>query len=210
MPTTIFVREKSEVFTTEPSLKTDVKFFGTINRKRTERYHKNHFLPHEIKDKKGNIDHIDMVSNSTGFSFRKDISYDKYKVVLPNVWGDMNEKSGFGGAFANIQIAAPYEVFTCAYNRCGVSETKVGAIYASKYIMTKFFRALLMLNKHTKQTYSEAFSAVPVQDFSEPWWNETIAQIDEHLFDKYNVPEDIRDYVRKNIQTRSEENIIGL
>ncbi len=210
MPTTIFVREKSEVFTTEPSAKTDVKFFGTINRKRTERYHKNDFLPHEVKDKKGNIDHIDMVSNSTGFSFRKDISYDRYKVVLPNVWGDMNEKSGFGGAFANIQIAAPYEVFTCAFNRCGVSETKAGAVYASKYIMTKFFRALLMLNKHTKQTYSEAFAAVPIQDFSEPWWNETIAQIDEHLFDKYNVPEDVRDYIRKNIQTRSEENIIGL
>ena len=69
---------------------------------------------------------------------------------------------------------------------------------------------MLAINKKGKDATSENFQSVPTQDYHEEWWNESIAQIDEHLFDKYNVPDNIRSFVRSNIQTRSEDNIINL
>jgi long-subunit acyl-CoA synthetase (AMP-forming) len=39
--------------------------------------------------------------------------------------------------------------------------------------------------------------------------NKSIAEIDDYLFDKYNIPENVREFVKKNIQTRTEANILN-
>ena len=78
-----------------------------------------------------------------------------------------------------------------------------------KYLFTKFARAALYVNK-ISQMSTTAWGAVPVQDYSEDWWSKSIAEIDECLFKKYNVPSDIAEFVRKNIQTKDESNIVNL
>ena len=73
--------------------------------------------------------------------------------------------------------------------------------------MTKFCRALVYMNKQSQHS-TTAWAAVPLQDYSESWWNESIEKIESKLFEKYNVPADIKDFVLQNFQTKTEQNII--
>ena len=75
--------------------------------------------------------------------------------------------------------------------------------------MTRFTRACLYMNKYSHNT-TVAQGCVPQQDFSEDWWNESIDVIEEKLFDKYNIPENIRKFIRENIQHKTEKNIVCL
>lgn len=212
IPSNILTPKKNPLavhFTDEPTGKNDIGVWG-FDGKRLMRYHVNDFEEIRINKKDGSVDHIDLVSKSTKFKFRKNSSIDNFKVIIPKLWGNMDASSGLGGAFSDLQIIGKQQICTYSFNTCGVYPDKETTIKAAKYLFTKFARALLYIHKHGKDATAEAFPAIPLQDFHESWWNESIAQIDEHLFDKYNVPEDVRDYVRKNIQTRSEENIIGL
>ena len=120
----------------------------------------------------------------------------------------MSEKSGLGGAFSDIIIASPGEACTETYLESGSFDSLEAAQKHAKYLMTKFCRALLYLNKFSQHSTS-SWGAIPIQDYSEEWWNETIERIDEHLSDKYCVPEEIRKFVIKNIQTKNESNIIN-
>ena len=131
---------------------------------------------------------------------------DKYKVFVPYAWGNM---AGLGGAFADIIVAKPYEICTETYLESGCFDNLDKAQKHAKYLMTKFARAMLFVNK-TSQHSTTAWGDVPSQDYSEEWWNKSIAEIDEYLFKKYNVPSDIAEFVRKNIQTKDESNIVNL
>ena len=205
----IFKKDFATCFFEQKASETDIKVWG-IEGKRIEKYHKNDFELKQIKKKNGSVDHEDYVSKSTGFKFRNHSFFSRYKILIPLLWGNMDTGSGIGGSYADIAIAEPRDICSYSYNVCGGSDTKEEAIMIAKYMLTKFFRALLSYNKMGKHATSETFLAIPTQDFHEDWWNESIAQIDEHLFDKYSVPDNIRSFVRNNIQTRSEANIINL
>ena len=105
-------------------------------------------------------------------------------------------------------IANPFEACTETYLESGAFDDYETAKKHSKYLMTKFLRALLYMNK-TSQHSTTSWGAIPVQDYSEPWWNKSIAEIDEELFVKYNVPESIKEFVKNNIQTKTVENIVN-
>lgn len=139
---------------------------------------------------------------------RKNNLLNKYKVFIPYAWGNMCETSGLGGAFSDIIIASPNEACTETYLESGPFDSIHTAQKQAKYLMTKFCRALLYVNKFSQHSTS-SWGAIPTQTFQEPWWNESISQIDEHLFDKYNVPENIKEFVRNNIQEKSEKNIVN-
>ena len=47
----------------------------------------------------------------------------------------------------------------------------------AKYAMTKFVRALLYVNKVSQQSSRSVWEAVPLEDFKEPWWSKTIAEL---------------------------------
>ena len=140
---------------------------------------------------------------------KRTTAIDKYKVFVPYAWGNMSESVGLGGAFADIIIAKPNEICTETYLESGCFNNIDTAKKHAKYLMTKFARAMLFVNK-TSQHSTTAWGDVPMQDYSEPWWDKSIAEIDEELFKKYNVPKDIADYVKANIQTKTENNIICL
>ena len=206
----VFKLDTQDILKETPQTDKDVRIWGVHDKKRTLRHHINDFEERPHKKKNGTIDRIDLVSKSTGFTFRKTIAYGLYKVLIPRIWGNMSISSGVGGAYADLPIAGPNDVCSETYNYGGIADTQEKVYYAAKYAFTKFFRALLFYYKNSKHTSYDAFLAIPTQDFHEEWWNESIDQIDEHLFDKYNVPDNIRDFVRNNIQTRSEDNIINL
>jgi superfamily II DNA or RNA helicase len=170
----------------EKQSKDDIKIYGLLSRKQSEVYvPKNYPFP------------------------RTTTAMNKYKVFVPYAWGNMDEKAGLGGAFSDIIIASPNEVCTESFQEQGTYSTFEKASYHAKYLMTRFARALLYLNKYSQHS-TTAWGAVPVQDFKESWWTDTIDQIEERLFNKYNVPEDIRNFIRDNIQQKSEINIINL
>ena len=138
---------------------------------------------------------------------KRTVALAKYKVFVPYAWGNMSETAGLGGAYADIIIASPNDICTETYLESGCFDDFDTAKRHAKYLMTKFARALLFVNK-TSQHSTTAWGAVPVQDYTESWWDKSIEEIDEELFKKYNVPQDIIDFVKENIQTKSIDNII--
>ena len=135
-------------------------------------------------------------------------AFSKYKVFVPYAWGNMSKNAGLGGAYADIIIASPYEICTETYLESGCFDNFETAQKHAKYLLTKFARALLFLNK-TSQHSTTAWGAVPVQDYHEDWWSKSIAEIDRELIKKYHIPSDIAEFIDKNIQKKTEANIIN-
>ena len=133
---------------------------------------------------------------------------EKYKVFIPYAWGNMSEKSGLGGAFADIIVAKPYEACTETYLESGYFDNIETAKKHAKYLMTRFARGLLYMNK-TSQHSTTSWGAIPIQDYTEDWWNGDIDSIDNALFDKYDVPNDIRKFILDNFQKKNTSNIVN-
>lgn len=139
---------------------------------------------------------------------KKTNAFDKYKVFVPYAWGNMSESSGLGGAYSDIIIAFPNVATTETWQESGQFETFEHAQKHAKFLMTRFTRALLYLNKHSQHS-TTAWGAVPNQDYTESWWDESIEQLENRLFEKYRITEDIRKFVIENIQQKSESNIVN-
>ena len=84
------------------------------------------------------------------------------------------------------------------------------AVYMAKYLMTQFARALIYKNKFSRRSARGVYRAVPRQDFRESWWDLSVEEINARLYEKYNVPRDVRAKVDENVQKKSDENIIIL
>ena len=180
-----------EIVDSEPRQKDDIKIYGKFKRVNTTRYVRKSYKLPPLKEE---------VAATIG----------KYKVFIPYAWGNMAENAGLGGAYGDIIIGKPQEICTQTYIVSGCFDTKAEAVKHAKYVLTQFARALLYIKKMGRTSAKPTWEAVPVQDYSEPWWKGSVEQINEHLFGKYDVPQDIRDYVKKHIQPRSEENIRNL
>jgi hypothetical protein len=132
----------------------------------------------------------------------------QYKVFVPYAWGNMDEKSGLGGAFSDVVVGSPNEICTESFLEQGPFKSKKEAQFHAKYILTKFARACLYVNKYSQHS-TTAWSAVPKQDYSETWWNESISKIEDHLFKKYKIKQDIVNYIKNSLQEKSEKNIVN-
>lgn len=143
------------------------------------------------------------------YSFpKKTKAFTHYKVFVPYAWGNMSEKTGLGGAYSDIIIGGPEEACTETYLESGSFNDYETAKKHAKYLMTRFARALLYMNKNSQHS-TTAWGAIPIQNYSENWWDKSIDEIDDELFKKYKVPDDVKLFVYKNIQQRSEANIIN-
>lgn len=139
---------------------------------------------------------------------KKGVAFSNYKVFIPYAWGNMSEGSGLGGAFSDIIIGFPFEACTETYLESGSFNDYETAKKHAKFLMTKFARALLYKNKYSQHS-TTSWDAIPVQDYSEHWWNLSIDKIDDKLFEKYNVPNNIKQFVMNNFQTKTEKNIVN-
>lgn len=137
---------------------------------------------------------------------KKTSAFNCYKVFIGKAWG--NFSAGYlGGAYADIIVARPNEICTENFLESGIFDDVETAKKHAKYLMTRFTRALLFAKKNSQDNSKEKWVSVPLQDYSESWWDLSIDEIDEKLFDKYSIPEEIRTFVRDNIQPRDESNI---
>lgn len=152
------------------------------------------------------INHIVYVPKNYPFPKKSD-NLEKYKILVPDAWGNLSN-TGLGGAYADIIIASPHEAALGRYVESGSFNDINDAKKHAKYLLTKFYRAALFLNKHAIIN-STAYGAVPLQHYKEDWWNSSIKEINDMLFKKYHIPENIKIYVEDNIQTKIESNIIN-
>lgn len=131
-----------------------------------------------------------------------------YKVFVGNAWGNYDEKKYLGGSYADVIVAEPYEAASETFQETGNFETKEMAIKHAKYIITPFARACLYETKETRLC-TTCWKNVPAQDYSEDWWDESVESINKHLYEKYNLPNNVRDFIDKWIQPLTVDNIIN-
>lgn len=164
----------------------DLKIYGMINRRWVEKYVPNNY---PLK--------------------RKWKGFTKYKLYVREEWGNYQGKY-LGGSYGDIILALPYELSTESFLENGCFDDIDGVRKHAKYIISKFVRALIFVRKYGPHTSRDFWKSVPIQDYTEDFWNsEKIDDIDEGLFNKYNVPENIRKFVRENIQPMTTKNILG-
>lgn len=56
---------------------------------------------------------------------------------------------------------------------------------------------------------TSSWDAIPIQDYKEEWWDLSIDEIDKKLFNKYDVPQYIQDFLFNNIQRKTILNIVN-
>ena len=160
--------------------KTYIQMEGLLNSKRTRRYVQRNYI----------------VDSSE--------TLDKWKVFVP----ESNGASGkLGDEPARIIskpiIAEPGVGYTQTYIAVGKFETEFEAKACMNYVLTKFARTMLGILKVTQHNPGSKWIYVPLQDFtpsSDIDWSQSIAEIDEQLFDKYGLDEAERNFIRTKVK----------
>lgn len=131
----------------------------------------------------------------------KDISgtLDKWTLLVSKA----NGAGQFGEVLSTPIIAKPGIGYTQTFIAIGKFNTQIEAENTAIYIKTKFARAMLGILKITQDCPAPKWAYVPLQDFtptSDIDWSKSIAEIDEQLFDKYNLDEPERNFIRTKVK----------
>ena len=127
---------------------------------------------------------------------------DLWKVFTPranNIGTELNDDN------LNTFIGEPGTICTESYivigHGLGLDEDLSNNL--SKYLTTKFARYLHSLAKASQDATAKTYQFVPLQDFtseSDIDWAKSIDEIDEQLFNKYNLTEDERNHIKSTIK----------
>ena len=123
----------------------------------------------------------------------------KYKVFLAK----SNGSGSFGESLTEPVIGSPFEGHTQTFISIGKFDTKYEATAVTKYIKTKFLRALLGTLKVTQDNKKASWSNIPLQDFtnnSDIDWSNSISEIDQQLYKKYNLSENEITFIEENVK----------
>lgn len=169
-----------EVFTDKKKLNDDVQICGLSNRKRTCKYLKRKYL-------------------------YKNSNIDTFKVLLSAADG----ASGIIGKpipariIGTPKVVEPGIGYTQTFISIGAFKTRQESINLYKYLLTKFARFMVGTIKTTNGLKIEVWSNVPVQNFSDNSdidWTQTVAKIDQQLYEKYNLTEEEIDFIESMIK----------
>lgn len=122
----------------------------------------------------------------------------KWKVFVPGSNGAVQR-----GGIGTPAIGAPGEIATQTFIPFGMFETRQDAENCEKYLKTKFARSLLSILKVTPSNGRKTWANVPNQDFtnnSNIDWSKSIEEIDEQLFDIYELSDDEKNWIKENIK----------
>ncbi|CBK80812.1 Eco57I restriction endonuclease [Coprococcus catus GD/7] len=148
---------------------------GLKNMKRTRMYVRKDY----IKDKDGTLDY--------------------YTVLMPAASGS----GKFGETLSATDIAEPGVGFLQTFIGIGKYDTLEPCKNIQKYIKCKFTRTLLGVLKITQHCTGQAWSCVPLQDFtssSDIDWSQSIANIDKQLYKKYNLSDEEINFIETNVR----------
>jgi len=113
----------------------------------------------------------------------------KYKILIPKAWGIGNMRTDWLNPF----LVSPNSCCTETYLVIGPFDSKKNAENVISYTQTKFFHMMLSLIKITQNTMKNAYSLIPMQDFSEPW-------TDEKLYKKYKFTKGEIEFIESMIR----------
>ena len=128
----------------------------------------------------------------------------EYKVILP--------KSNGSGAIGEVPstpligeplIGEPLIGHTQTFISIGSFKNYDEAEACIKYIKSKFARAMLGILKVTQDNKKESWRKVPLQDFtpnSDIDWSQSIEDIDQQLYKKYNLSQDEIDFIESKVR----------
>lgn len=126
----------------------------------------------------------------------------KWKVYVPranNIGTELNDDN------LNSFVGEPNSICTEAYIAVGVY-TDMDVVEAKnlcKYLTSKFARFLHKQAKASQDASSKTYRFIPLQDFtgkSDIDWSKPIDNIDEQLFDKYNLSQEEREHIKNSIK----------
>lgn len=124
---------------------------------------------------------------------------DKYNLLLPKAIGS----GAFGEQLSSENIAEPGMGYTQTFIGIGKFDTRQEAIYASRYVKTKFARAMLGVLKITQDCPAPKWKYVPLQDFtahSDIDWSKSVAEIDRQLYRKYDLTADEIEFIETHVK----------
>ncbi|MDW2928014.1 Eco57I restriction-modification methylase domain-containing protein [Mesomycoplasma ovipneumoniae] len=167
-------KDYNELFK-EHRFNNSVQIYGRVSNKRTYMWmHKKYLEPHD--------------------------NFEFYKVFVPAA----NGSGALGEVLSTPVIGYPVIGYTQTFISLGKFKTEQEAEALLKYIKSKFARLMLGLKKTTQNNKTkETWSKIPMQDFTEKSdidWTKSIVEIDEQLFDKYNLSIEERQHIKKSIK----------
>ena len=124
---------------------------------------------------------------------------DFWKVLIPGA----NGTGTFGETLSCPEIAEPNSCYTQTYMSIGAFLSEFEAISCSKYIKTKFLRALLGTLKVTQNNPKDCWSNIPMLNFKEEPdidWSKSVHEIDLQLYRKYGLSVEEIDFIEKNVK----------
>lgn len=127
----------------------------------------------------------------------------KWKVFLAK----SNGTGTYGEILGPVEIGPPGIIATQTFISFGAFNTKAEAIHLSKYLKTKFLRALLGIKKATADNArKEIWKYIPLQDFSSNSdidWTLSISEIDQQLYRKYELSNDEIEFIETYVKEMS-------
>lgn len=172
LTTSIF--EQISLFTERKQSNSDIKILGLINNNRHFRYIASKYLENQ-----------EILS--------------KFKVLLPK----SNGTGQLGETLSSPVVAKPNSGFTQSFIGIGNFKSENIAIACRKYLFTKFSRALLGVLKVTQDNSKNVWKFVPVQDFTTNScidWSKSIPEIDQQLYQKYDLNEEEIEFIERMIK----------
>lgn len=127
-------------------------------------------------------------------------NFKKWKVFVAK----SNGRGDFGETLSLPEVVGPYIAPTQTFISFGAFDTEYEAISVSKYLKTKFVRALLSINKATPDNArKQVWEHVPLQDFTENSdidWRKSIQDIDQQLYKKYGLTQQEVDFIEEKVK----------
>lgn len=114
----------------------------------------------------------------------------QYKLYVPKAAEDGKIPGKIIGA---ITQGRPGTICSGTYLLVGPFKNATEMENAASYMKTKFFRALVAVNKISQDSYAKVYDGVPMQDFSKSW-------SDKELYRMYDLSEDEIDFIEEMIK----------
>ncbi len=164
-------------------------------------------LPEVWKEKPfdGSIGILARVNNQRRYCWiKREYIRDNDFIAGYNVSSPKSNGNGiFGEVLTQTEIIPANCGATDTFINIGSFKTQEEAEALTKYIKTKFFRALLGIKKVTQDNSKNVWSMIPLQDFthsSDIHWNLSINGIDIELYQKYNLTQEEIDFIETNVK----------
>ncbi len=122
-----------------------------------------------------------------------------YKVYISKASGT----GAFGEKLSEPAIGLPGDFSTPTFIGIGKLDSEIEADNLSKYLKTKFVRALLSVLKITQDIVPSKFKYVPKQNYgvkSDIDWSKPISDIDNQLYAKYGLSQEEIDFIETNVK----------